>query len=147
MRRPVVTLALALVAGVVSAQESPTYAPGENPFQAEYSFALGQPVEMRVVVDGVRLDDLTLAAAADVRPGEKVTCNVVMAGSSTAQKKATLTTVLLLEDANSKGLGRVTLDPFKAKSGKNFREEQTVTADGDALIGARKVYVFIQIDF
>ena len=55
--------------------------------------------------------------------------------------------VLLLEDADGKKLERVTLDPFRAKAGKDFQERQKVFVGGDALTGARKVYLFIQVAF
>jgi len=147
MRQLIFALVVALVAGFACAQESPAYAPGENPFQGEYAFAPGQPVVLHVVVEGIQLEQVTLTPLADVRAGEKVKCAAVVAGNSTSDKKATLTTVLLLEDADSKGLGRVTLDPFKIKNGKAFQEDQRMTVAGEALTGARKVYVFVQIAF
>jgi len=55
-----------------------------------------------------------------------------VAGSNTTDKKATLTAVLLLEDADGKKLERVTLDPFRAKAGKDFQERQKVFVGGDA---------------
>ena len=147
MRGLIFALVLALVAGAVSAQESPAYAPGENPFQGDFAFVLGQPIGLHVLVEGVRLDEVTLSALADVRPGEKVKCEAVVAGSNTTDKKATLTTVLLLEDTDAKGLGNVTLDPFKAKAGREFKERQRLTVAGDALAAARKVYLFVQVAF
>ena len=147
MRRLILALVVALVAGVVCAQEGPPYAPGENPFQGEYAFVPGQPIGLHVVVEGVQLAEVTLTPLAELRTGEKVKCDVVVAGNNTTNKKATLTTVLLLEDADSKGLARVTLEPFKTKAGKPFQEDQRLVVAGEALAGARKVYVFIQISF
>ena len=147
MRRLIFALLVALVAGFACAQEGPSYAPGENPFQGEYAFEPGKPIALHVVVEGVRLDEVKLTVLAEARPGEKARCDVVVTGSNTTEKMATLTTVLLLEDADSKGLGRITLDPFKAKSNKPFQETQKTTVAGDAVSAARKVYVFVQIDF
>ena len=147
MRRVIFALVVALVSGALFAEESPTYTLGENPFQGDFAFTVGQPVVLRAEIQGVRLDSVTLSARGDVRPGEKVKCDVVVAGSNTTDKKATLTVVLLLEDADGKALEKVTLDPFRAKGSKEFQEQQKVTIAGDSLAGARKVYLFIQVAF
>ena len=140
-------LAALVIAGLAVAQEGPGYAPGENPFQADYAFRLGEPITVRVEVLGVRLDTFTLTAQQDVREGETVKCQAQLVGSSVAQKKATLTVVLLLEDARGNNLGRVPLEPFKAKPGKAFDEKQKVTAEGKALAAATRVYLFVQVAF
>ena len=134
-----------VIAGLAVAQEG--YAPAENPFQADYAFRLGEPITLRVEVLGVRLDTFTLTAQQEVRAGETVKCQAQLVGSSVAEKKATLTVVLLLEDARGNNLGRVPLELFKAKPGKAFDEKQKVTAEGDALTGATRVYLFVQVAF
>lgn len=138
-------LAALVIAAVGVAQVG--YAPAENPFQADFAFRLGEPITLRVEVLGVRLDTFTLTAQQNVRVGETVKCQAQLVGRSVAEKKATLTTVLLLEDARGNNLGRVPLAPFKAKPGKPFDEKQTVTAEGKALAGATRVYLFVQVAF
>jgi len=147
MRRGIFALVGARGAGALFAQESPTYAPGDNPFQGDFNFTPGQAIGLHVDIQGVRLDSVTLSALGDVRPGEKVKCEVVVAGNNTSNKKATLTAVLLLEDADGKALEKVALDLFKAKAGKEFQDRQKLSVGGDALAGARKMYLFIQIAF
>ncbi|MGD1147206.1 MAG: hypothetical protein ABR961_04585 [Thermoanaerobaculaceae bacterium] len=147
MRRMIFALVVSLVAGAVFAQESPTYTPGENPFQGEFAFVPGQAIGLHVDIQGVRLDSVTLSALGDVRPGDKVKCEAVVAGSNKTDKKATLTAVLLLENADGKTLEKIALDQFRAKAGKEFQERQKLTIGGDALAGARKVYVFVQVAF
>ncbi len=147
MRRLVFALVAALVAGALVAQETPAYAPGENPYGGEFQFAPGQPVAVRVDIQGVRLDTLTVTALGEVRPGEKVKCEAVLAGSNTLDRKATLTAVALLEDADGKSLEKIALDPFKAKSAREFQERQKVTVEADSLAAARKVYLFVQVGF
>jgi hypothetical protein len=147
MRRVIFALVAALVAGALFAQETPAYTPGENPFQGDFTFVLGQAVGLHVDIQGVRLDSVTVSAVGEVRPGQKVKCEAVLAGNNTTDKKPTLTTVLLLEDADGQTLEKVTLDPFKAKAGREFQERQKVTVGGDALAAAHKVYLFIQVAF
>ncbi len=138
-------LATLVIAGLAVAQQG--YAPAENPFQADYSFRLGEPITLRVEVLGVRLDTFTLTAQPGAPAGETVTCQANLVGSSVAEKKATLTPVLLLEDATGQGLERVVLEPFKAKPGKPFDEKQRVSAGVKALAGATRVYLFVQVGF
>ncbi len=147
MRRLTLVLAAVLLAGLVLGQEGSGYVRAENPYQAEFAFAPGRPIELRVEVEGVRLDAVTLSAAEEIRSGQPVRCDFRLTGSSAAAKKASLTAVLLLENAAGKGIGRVQLDPFKVKSGKPFDEKQTTNVGGDALAGAMKVYVFVQVAF
>ncbi len=147
MRRVVFALVAAMVAGAVVAQENPAYSPGENPYQGDFPFTLGQPVGLHVDIQGVRLDSLTVTALGEVRPGEKVKCEAVLAGNNTSERKASLTTVLLLEDADGKALERVSLESFKAKSKREFQERQKVAVAGEALAAARKVYLFVQLAF
>lgn len=146
MRLPFAALAAVLTVGFASGQ-GPVYAPAENPFQGDFPLVLGEPLVLHVDVQGVHLDGVTVSAIGEVRAGEKSKCEVTVAGTNTADKKAELTTVLLLEDADDKPLERLTLDPFRVKAGKPFQERQRLTAPGDALAGARKVYVFIQLAF
>jgi hypothetical protein len=147
MRRLIFALVVALVGGVVSAQQSPVYTPEDNPFQGEFTFVLGQPIDLHIIVQGVRLDSLTLSTLAEVRPGEKVKCAIVVAGKNTSDKLASVTTALLLEDGDGKALERVVLDPFKAKAGKEFKNKQAGPVAGDTLASARKVYLFFEIAF
>lgn len=147
MRRVIFALVVALVAGVVCAQESPVYAPAENPFQGDFTFVLGQPIGLHVMVEGVGLDSLTLSALKEVRPGEKAKCQILVAGTNTSDKEANVTTALLLEDEAGKALVRIVFDPFKAKSGKEFRNKQQGTVAGDTLASARRIYLFFLIAF
>ncbi len=147
MKRVIFALVAALVAGSMCAQETPAYAPGENPFQGDYAITIGQPVVLRVDVLGVRLDDVTVTPIGEVTSGEKVKCEVMIEGANTAGKKADLTAVLLLEDRDGKGLERVSLDSFKVKSGKDFRERQRLSIEAATLTGAKRVYVFVEVSF
>jgi hypothetical protein len=147
MRRAIFVLVVALVTGVVCAQESPVYAPADNPFQGDFTFVPGQPVGLHVMVEGVGLDELTLSALGDVRAGEKVQCQIVLAGRNTSDKDATVTTALLLEDEANKALLRLAFDPLKVRSGKEFRNTQQGMIAGDTLLSARKIYLIFIIAF
>jgi hypothetical protein len=146
MKRAMFALAATLVAGLAFSQAGPAYTAAENPFQGDYGFTLGQPTELRVDIQGIRLNGITLIAQGRFGQ-ETVKCEVAVAGASVAEKKATLTVVLLLEDANGRNLERVKLEPFKVKPGKPFDERQNVSAEGGTLAVAERVYVFVQVAF
>ena len=148
MRRVIAALAVTLLAGLAYAQEKPGgYATGENPFQGDYAFALKQPLDLRVEVAGMRFDSVSVTPLGEVKPGEKVKCQVGAIGSNVGQKKATVTAVLLLEDAEGHNLERISLDPFKVKSERPFEEAQKLSVSSDALAAAARVYVYLSIGF
>ncbi len=147
MRRWMLALAAVSVAGVALAQEAGRYKPSENPFQGEFSFTPGRPVELLADVEGVRLDVVTVNPQGEVRPGQQIPCEFQVTGDSVAKKKASLTAVLLLEDASGRGIQRVQLTPFKVKAGKPFDDRQTKPIAADTLSSATKVYVFVKVDF
>lgn len=147
MNRVTLVLAAVSVAGLAFAQEGARYTKAENPFQAEYAFGSGRPIELRVDVEGVRLDTVTVSALEEGRPTGPIRCEVQLTGNNVAEKKAALTTILLLENSSGKGIERLQLGRFKVKSGKPFDEKQTLNVGGDALTAAMKVYVFVQVEF
>jgi hypothetical protein len=147
MRLPIAALAAVLAVGFASGQEDSGYATAENPFQGDFPLVVGQPLVLRVDVLGVHLDGVTVSALGEARAGQRSRCEVTVAGTNTGDKKPLVTAVLLLEDADDKPLERLTLDPFKVKPGKPFQEKQRLAVAGDALLAARKAYLFIQLAF
>jgi hypothetical protein len=148
MKRVTTLFAPLLIAGLAFAQEGARYTRADNPFQGEFAFESGKPIELYVDVEGVRLDTVMVSAPGGVEPGRAVRCDVQMTGTSVAAKKASLTpVVLMLEDGSGKGIERIQLDPFKVKAGKPFDERQTHDVGGDAIAAARKVYVLVEVKF
>lgn len=140
---------LMLMTGVAMAQQggSPTYVQGENPLQGDYDFAVGRPINVFVEVQGLMLDTILVTTLEELKAGAPVPCEIQFLGTNSNEKKATLAPVLLLEDSSGMGVGRVTLDSFKAKSGRPYDERQKVRISGDALASASKVYLLVQIKF
>ena len=144
MQRVMAALAAALTAGVVSAQTPAGYATAENPFQGEYAFALGNAIVIRADVKGLLLDSVTVSTSEEVRAGATVKCQVRVQGHNRLENKATLKTILLLENGAGHGIEKLELKPFKAKSARAFDEQQSVEVAGDSLKAAVSVYIFIQ---
>jgi len=144
--RGVLSALVALVAMAAAAQEATDYTTVENPFQAEYEFASGQPIVMRVDIQGVMVDSIAITAPGTLPPAGKADCSVQVTGANESGRKVTVTTVLLLEDAKGAGLERLSLAPFRAKSGRPIAAKQTVAVESASLAAASRVYVFIKID-
>jgi hypothetical protein len=138
-------LACLLLAGGAFAQEQPAFRQGENPYQEELELALGQPVKLYVEVAGTRFAELTITPQAAVEPGKSVKCQVLITGSRPAAGKVEVTPIFLLEDANGKNLERLTPPKFKVKGERPFEYKETVTASGDALAAAVKLWVFLEV--
>ncbi|MGE5235877.1 MAG: hypothetical protein ACM3O7_05995 [Acidobacteriota bacterium] len=146
MHRAGLALVVMAWAGLAGGQGNPEYTQVANDFGAEFPYSSGSPIELRVEVLGVRFDTVAVTPQGEIVPGSPVRCEVAVDGSSVARKKAAITFVLLLEDAQGKTLERIGLDPFKVKSERSFSERQRRDVSGDALGSASKAYVFIHVD-
>ncbi len=127
------------------AQEEPRYKPGENPYQEEFVLKLGEPMALYVEIEGTRFAQLTIAPQGNVEPGKNVKCQVVITGARVASGRVEVLPVLLLEDQNGKSLDRLTPPPFKVRGERPFEYKETITASGDSLAVAAKVWVYLEI--
>jgi hypothetical protein len=146
MWRALAMLVATLAVAAAFAQENGGYTPAENPFQADFPFAVGKPIELRIDIQGLRVDGVTWFALEAIQPKAPIRGEVLVSGANLG-KKATVTVVLLLEDERGDGLDRIALQPFKVKPGKPFEERQKLNVRGDSLIAATKAYVFVQVEF
>lgn len=144
--RSVLGAVFALVAVATSAQEATDYTTVENPFQGEYAVTVGQPIPLRIDIQGVMIDSITAAPPAALPADGKVSCTVTVAGANETARKVAITVVLLLEDANSQALERLSPAPFKVKAGSQFTSQQKVDAQVASLAAAQRAYVFLKID-
>jgi hypothetical protein len=144
MRRWVAAIGLLSFAAVARAQ--PAYAPVGNNYGAEFAFAPGRPIELRVEVEGVRFDTLAVIPSAGTEGDRPVSCEVAVDGSSVAARRSTVMVVVLLEDENSRGLDRVAMEPFRVKAEKPFAERQTIDVPAPSLRAAQRAYILIQIE-
>lgn len=127
------------------AQEEPPYKPGENPYQDEFAFKLGEPIALYVEIEGTRFAQLTITPQGNVEPGKNVKCQVVMTGARVGSGRVEVLPVLLLEDQNGKSLDRLTPAPFKVRGERPFEYKDTITVSGDSLAASAKVWVYLEI--
>jgi hypothetical protein len=144
--RGVLGAVLALVAVAATAQEATDYTTAENPFQGEYALTVGQPLTIRVDIQGVLIDSITVAPPASLPADGKVECTVTVAGANESARKVAITVVLLLEDANSQALERLSLAPFKVKSRRPFNVQQRLDVQVASLAATQRTYLFLKVD-
>jgi hypothetical protein len=144
--RSVLSALVALVAVAAFAQEATDYTAAENPYQAEYAYTPGQPIVMRVDIQGVMIDSIAITAPSSESAAGKVGCSVQVTGSNDAAKKVTVTAVVLLESASSQALERLSLAPFRVKSRRPINARQSIEVQSASLAAAARVYVFLKID-
>ncbi len=147
MRSAISLFVMAVCVSLVAAQEAPPYRSSENPYQEDLAFAVGQSVVLNVDVQGVQLDALAVTPQVEPKTGEPTSCAVQLTGTNQTAEKVTVTTVLLLEDADGRGLERIQLGSFKVKSGRQFAQTFEVNIAGTALLSSKRVYVFIEVAF
>ena len=144
--RSVLGAVLALVAVAATAQEATDYTTVENPFQGEYALTVGQPLTIRVDIQGVLIDSITVASPAALTADGTVDCTVTVAGANESARKVSVTVVLLLEDANSQALERLSLAPFKVKSRSPINAQQKVEVQAASLAATQRAYLFLKVD-
>ncbi len=144
--RGVLGAVIALAAVAATAQEATDYTTAENPFQGEYAVTVGQPLIIRVDIQGVLIDSITVEPPAALPADGRVVCTVTVAGSNEGARKVSITAVVLLEDASSQALERLSLAPFKVRSRSPFNEQQKIEAQVASLAATRRAYIFLKID-
>jgi hypothetical protein len=136
--------AMALMLAVPALAQDAGYATGENPFQAEYPFTAGQPIALKVRVQAVDFDTLTLAP--EPPSGDTASCLITLDGTNQGDRKVTLTGVVLLEDANGRALERLTMAQFRVKPGRPFTRREGLTLRAASVTAAAKVYLFLRVE-
>jgi hypothetical protein len=144
--RGVLGVIFALLAGAVPAQEATDYTTAENPFQGEYAVTPGQPIVLRVDIQGVLIDALALEVPASLPAEGSADCTVRITGSNETDRKVQVAAVLLLEDGSGQALERLTLSPVRVKARRPVALEERLGAKAASLAGMQRVYVFIKVD-
>ena len=130
-----------LVAVMVSAQARRV----ENPYQGDHAFELGRPLELRVVIAGIRVDAIHIEPLETVASGREVQCEIRITGAHTGKRRAEVEISLLLENQRRRALDRINLAPFRIRPGREFEEAQRFRVNGAALQQAVVVFVLVEV--
>lgn len=147
MHRGCAAVLFILVAAVAAAQETQerSYTESESPFMGTFDFSLQAPVEVFAEVKGVRLRTLRIDTQQPVSEGTAVRCQITASGSNVGEGRPNVTIMMLLEDANGKGVARAQMEPFRPRPGRSFEEVKREDLPGDALLRARKIFIMIEV--
>jgi hypothetical protein len=143
----------ALAAMVVVACAAPLAAQDDavrtapNPYQEDVAFELGRELAVNVEVEGVRWMAVRVAAPGgeQPRPGVDGTVSVDLRFDNRSKRGVDLVVALLLEDEQGAPLQRLSCPDVHLGGGKAREFRHSFTVPGDALLAARRVYLFLQV--
>lgn len=140
-------VAALLGTSLVPAQGDPQYTPSSNPYQAEFDYRIDGELRPAAEIDGVRWRSLKVSPknADDVRSGDAVTTLIDLDLENTRGDAATVVVVVLFEDEQGNGLGRVECEPEKVPGGEARSVRQKVKLQGDVLLATAKLYLFCEV--
>jgi len=145
MRGPAITTLLIVALGITVSEVPGQHQASGSPFQADYPFTVGSRLELRVEVEGVQVDWLEVTPLEEISPAREVQCSVVVSGSNVGDRRAEIEVVLILESDAQRALERITMAPFRVRSGRDFEETQRFRVTGSKLRQARRVFVDVEV--
>ena len=119
----------------------------ESPYQGEYLFKAGQPLEIQLQIDGVYWSGFGINPGKPdkLKSGETHRIEVVNRLENVSKHGVKFALVVLLEDTDGKMLERLRLSPVKLSKGKYRTDRQKFKVSDDSLINLAKVYFFAEI--
>ena len=128
---------------VVAAAGGPQ--PVDNPYQGEFPFTLGEPLDPGVSIDGVVWNELKVTPLGKLRSGKAVKTLVEMGFDNGRADGVRILVVVLFEDETGQALDRVELDPVSVGAGRAKRFRQKLKIQSDVLSASAKVYLFCEV--
>ncbi len=129
------------------AQETPPRV-GDNPFEEEFDYRVGDQLELNVSIDGLvwRLFTIDGGDPADHTSDKEVRTEIGLEAENSTNSSLTLTIILLLEDPGGNQLQRVELKSFKVSGGRLKQDVQKIRINGAVLAEMGKIYFFAEVD-
>ncbi len=145
--RVAVAAVMVLACGATLAAQDDAVRTSGNPYQEDVAFEVGRELAVNVEVEGVRWLALRVAApeGEEPKPGVDVTVLVDLRFDNRGRRGVDLVVALLLEDEGGEPLQRLTCPEVHLGGGKAREFRHTLSAPGDALLAARRAYLFLQI--
>jgi len=118
----------------------------ESPYQGEFVFVPGQPLELKLEIEGIYWSTFGIDAGKTdkLKPGDTHRIEVVNRIENISKHAVKFTLVVLLEDRDGKMLERLSLSPVKLSKGKYRTDRQKFKVSDDSLIDLAKVYLFAE---
>ena len=135
------------VAGTVAAQEG-GFEPVGNPFQDGYTYRIGDVLEPKIEIDGVRWRSVGITTKSDraVEPDKNVPITLDLEFENLRDDAVNVLVIVLLEDELGNGLDRLRGDPpFKVAPGARTNPQYKFKVEGRNLLGTRSLYLFCEL--
>ena len=118
-----------------------------NPYQEDRPFELGRDLAVNVEVEGVRWVAVRVATAEgeQPQPGVDGPVSVDLRFDNRSNRGVDLIVALLLEDEAGERLQRLSCPEVHLGGGKAREFRHSFTVPGDALLAARRLYLFLQV--
>ncbi len=117
-------------------------------YQGEYAYQVGQDLNPRVIIDGMRWTLLSVALKKDraVAPDDSVDVVVKLGFENPTSEKFKIALIILLEDAEGHKVGEpLNLKEEKIGKGDTKTFEQKFEIIGSTLINTGKVYLLLEL--
>jgi hypothetical protein len=125
------------------------YSVASGAFQDEYDYRVGEELNPRVDIDGLRWVLLRLVPKKEGRipRDEDVEVIVYLGFQNGSDSKKRAEVIIMLEDENGNKVGdRIQLKEVKIGKGDDKVFDQKLEIAGSALIAVRKVYVLCEVE-
>ena len=118
-------------------------------FQREFEYLVGDELALSIDLAGVRWSTLQIQPKDpdDLRPGREERVDINMLFENTAEDRAELTVVILLEDADGGLLERLECRPIRIGAGDIDEQSDKQKVLADSLAATTKIYVFAEVEF
>lgn len=140
-------VAVGAVVHLASAQQQADVRDVDSPYQEEFAYSIGETLNPRVAMAGIRWTSVSVAPRRDERidPDVEIPVEVLLEFDNPTDTTHKLLVILLLENEAGAQLARIECDTVRTPQGRLKEERQKTRVDGSALLGTEKIYLFAEI--
>ncbi len=120
---------------------------GANPYQGEFAYRVGNDLDPRVEISGVRwtLVSVSPRDSKDLRSGQVAPTDVRLGFENQTGDNRRALVILLFEDDQGNMLARIECDPVRLRVNQADSDKQKFKLQSDVLLATRKLYLFCEI--
>jgi len=139
--------AILAVAGITAAQGT-DLRDVSSPFQEEFTFKVGQTLDLNLRIDGIKWAVLKASAGdkTEWTAGKRVKTSITTEMENLTNTPLAIRIILLLEDDRGRPLERIELRKIKVGVGRYNEDLQKVKVDGGNLADTAKAYIFAEVE-
>lgn len=149
IRTRTLALAISFLAVVVPASgQEDDVRQAESPFQEGFDYTVGDDLDPRVEVDGLRWTRVAVSPRGDreIVEGEEVPVFVHLNFENRSEYSREATVILLFEDNLGRPLQRLPCDNVRVGGGRTKEDRQKLKVDGDVLLATTHLYLYCEVE-